>query len=281
MPVNHYENFPVASWVLPGHLRRPIQVIYHFARTADDFADEGELLPQDRLALLNQYRNELDVIGDGGFPALPLFKALQSVIREYELPLKYFSDLLAAFTLDVNKHRYVNFAELRGYCRLSADPVGRLLLHLFGRATAANMQYSDAICSSLQLINFLQDVPLDFAKGRIYLPQDEMQHYGIEEAQIARGTVDDAWQAFYQFQITRTAKLLETGTPLGKYLHGRIGLEIRMIIAAGELILRKLQAVRGDVFHHRPRLKRYDSPRLLIRTLQMVIFRDTPRILSK
>lgn len=281
MPVDHYENFPVASWVLPRHLREPIQIIYQFARTADDFADEGDLSAETRLALLNQYQTELACIAAGQTPQLPLFMALDAVIQQYALPINYFSDLLAAFTLDVSKHRYSDFKELRGYCRLSADPVGRLLLHLFGRATPENLLYSDAICSSLQLINFLQDIPVDYAKGRIYLPQDELHRYGIKEADIASGSVSVAWQSFYQFQLTRTANLLATGLPLGKNLRGRIGLEIRLIIAAGELILKKLRSVRGNVFSHRPKLSRYDSPWLLFRTLQMVRFGDTPRILSK
>lgn len=281
MPVDHYENFPVASWALPRHLREPIQVIYQFARNADDFADEGNLSAETRLALLKQYQAELSRIAAGQIPELPLFKALERVIRQYALPLNYFSDLLAAFTLDVSKHRYQDFNELLGYCRLSADPVGRLLLHLFGRASPENLRYSDAICSSLQIINFLQDVPVDYAKGRIYLPQGELAKYGIKETDIASGLVNDAWRTFYQFQLTRTANLLAIGLPLGKNLHGRIGLEIRLIIAAGELILKKLHSVRGDVFSRRPKLTRYDTPRLLFRTLTMVTFGDTPRILSK
>lgn len=281
MPVDHYENFPVASWALPRHLREPIQIIYQFARNADDFADEGNLSPETRLALLSQYQAELSRIAAGQIAELPLFKSLSRVIRQYALPLHYFSDLLAAFTSDVSKHRYQDFNELMGYCRLSADPVGRLLLHLFDRASPENLRYSDAICSSLQIINFLQDVSVDYTKGRIYLPQDELAEYGVKEMDIASGLVNDAWRTFYQFQLTRTAKLLAIGLPLGKNLHGRIGLEIRLIIAAGELMLKKLHSVRGDVFSHRPKLTRYDTPRLLFRTLTMVTFGDTPRILSK
>ena len=281
MPVDHYENFPVASWALPRHLREPIEIIYQFARSADDFADEGNLSAETRLALLNQYQAELSRIAAGQIPSLPLFKALARVIRQHALPLNYFSDLLAAFTLDVSKRRYQDFNELLGYCRLSADPVGRLLLHLFDRASPENLRYSDAICSSLQIINFLQDVPVDYAKGRIYLPQDELAKHGIKETDIASGVVNEAWRTLYHLQLTRTAKLLATGLPLAKNLHGRIGLEIRLIIAAGELILKKLHSVRGDVFSHRPKLTRYDTPRLLLRTLTMVTFGDTPTILSK
>ena len=281
MPVDHYENFPVASWALPRHLREPIQIIYQFARSADDFADEGNLSAETRLALLTQYQTELSRIASAQTPELPLFRALEAVVRQYALPLNYFSDLLAAFTLDVSKHRYQDFNELLGYCRLSADPVGRLLLHLFDRASPENLRYSDAICSSLQIINFLQDVPIDYAKGRIYLPQDELAQYGIKEADIADGLVNAAWQKFYQFQLTRTANLLAAGSPLGKNLHGRIGLEIRLIIAAGELILKKLGSIRGDIFTQRPKLTRYDTPRLLFRTLTMVTFGDSPTILSK
>ncbi len=252
MPVDHYENFPVASLFLPRRLRRPVELIYAFARQADDFADEGNWPAAERLARLNGFRTELDKIAAGKPADSGLFRDLASVISEHALPLQLFYDLLDAFSQDVVKTRYANFGEVMDYCRRSANPVGRLLLHLYKETDARSIAYSDAICSSLQLINFLQDVAVDFTKGRIYLPQDEMARYGIDETRIHRGDASGLWQPFMQFQIERTRKLLQAGAPLGKILHGRIGLEMRMIIMGGEAILRKLHKHGGDVFQHRP-----------------------------
>ena len=172
MAVDHYENFPVASILLPPALREPVAAIYWFARNADDFADEGDLSPEQRRTLLAEYQAELDAIERDEPTRHPVFVRLRPVIAHYQLPLQLFRDLLDAFIQDIDKTRYVDFAELMDYCRRSADPVGRLLLHLFGAATARNLVRSDAICSALQLINHWQDVGIDAAKGdrgRIYL----------------------------------------------------------------------------------------------------------------
>jgi squalene synthase HpnC len=167
---SHCENFPVASWLLPRRLRRPIAVIYAFARTADDFADEGHYSAAQRLALLNGYGAKLQQLERGEATDDPLFIALADVIARYQLPLQLFYDLLSAFAQDVTKKRYTDFGELLDYCRRSANPVGRLLLHLSGNASAENLQLSDKICSALQLINFYQDLAQDFAENeRIYL----------------------------------------------------------------------------------------------------------------
>ena len=164
MSVGHYENFPVASALLPAPLRHPVSVIYRFARTADDFADEGNLRPAERLALLDGYRAEMRRIEAGEPAASPLFRELRDVITAHRLPFEPFYDLLDAFSQDVTKLRYANFAEVRDYCRRSADPVGRLMLHLYGEIDDENVACSDAICSALQLINFWQDVDTDFRK---------------------------------------------------------------------------------------------------------------------
>src|SRR5258706_5592900 len=185
MSVGHYENFPVASVLLPAALRHPVSVIYRFARTADDFADEGVLAPAERLAYLEGYRAELRRLEAGHPPASSLFRELGEVATAYRLPFAPFYDLLDAFSQDVTKLRYADFAEVADYCRRSADPVGRLMLHLFGAAEPENLSRSDAICSALQLINFWQDVEIDFRKNRVYLPQDEMVRFGVSEAQIA------------------------------------------------------------------------------------------------
>ncbi|MGY1487862.1 squalene synthase HpnC [Methylobacillus pratensis] len=264
----HYENFPVASVLLPKDLRAPVGLIYAFARQADDFADEGELLPKERLALLDGFRSQLDQIRDGVTPDTPLFQALQAMIKERGLPLAPFYDLLSAFSQDVVKARYANFGEVIDYCRRSANPVGRLMLHLYKAATPRNIALSDAICTSLQLINFLQDVEIDYRKDRIYLPLDELQKYKVSEQQIADKNSQGTWALLMEFQVNRTRKLLQSGAPLGLALPGRIGLEMRMIIAGGERILRKLHHVRGDVFNQRPVLKPADWVYMLYRAVR-------------
>jgi squalene synthase HpnC len=266
--VDHYENFPVASWLLPAALRAPVAVIYRFARSADDFADEGDLPAAERLARLDEYRAQLRRIEAGEPPRAPLFVELEDVARRHGLPLPLFHDLLDAFTQDVVKHRYASFAELLDYCRRSADPVGRLLLHLFGAATPANLRDSDAICSGLQLVNFWQDVALDYARGRVYLPQDEMARFGVTEAHVAEGRCDDAWRALVAFQVERTRAMLESGAPLGRRLGGRTGLEIRATVRGGLRILEKLTAARGDVFGQRPVLRWFDWPVILARAVR-------------
>lgn len=252
MAVDHYENFPVASVLLPRKLRRPVELIYAFARQADDFADEGDLPAAERLARLEGFSRELDRIERNEPPQSPLFAALQPVMREHGLPTGLFRDLLSAFSQDVVKTRYADFAEVLDYCRRSANPVGRLLLHLYRKVTPENEILSDRICSSLQLINFWQDVAVDWRKDRVYLPLDEMAEYGVPETQIAREVADERWRALMKFQVQRAQAMMDAGAPLGNRLPGRIGFELRMIVAGGDRILQKLRAVDGDVFRRRP-----------------------------
>ncbi|MGQ0752612.1 MAG: squalene synthase HpnC [Betaproteobacteria bacterium] len=265
MAVNHYENFPVGSLLLPRRFRRPVALIYRFAREADDFADEGDFPAEERLARLAAFGREIGRLEAGQPPALPWFADLGAVMREHGLPADAFRDLLSAFSQDVTKTRYADFGEVLDYCRRSANPVGRLLLHLYGSPTAQNAAHSDAICSSLQLINFLQDIAVDYRKGRIYLPRDEMARFGITEQQLAAADVTGNWQSFMNFQVSRTRELLYSGAPLGRALGGRIGMEMRTIIAGGDRILEKITRVRGDVFRRRPVLRALDWPLMLLR----------------
>ena len=265
--VDHYENFPVASWLLPSQLRAPVRLIYAFARQADDFADEGDDSPQQRLEKLASFNRELDMFERGEPVSVPLFQLLVPVIREHGLPVQLFRDLLSAFVQDVTKTRYEDFGEVMSYCRRSANPVGRLLLHLFRESDPRSLACSDGICSALQLINFLQDIPIDYGKGRIYLPADEMRRYGISEAQIAAGDTSSGWAPFMRFQIERARRMLEAGAPLGRVLKGRIGLELRTIVLGGEQILKRLHLSDGDVFRHRPVLDKRDWFQMLARAL--------------
>ena len=267
----HYENFPVASIVLPKHLREPIALIYTFARQADDFADEGLHKPAWRLAKLQGFKDELDLIQNNGRTKSPFFAELSKIIHQYELPLAPFYDLLDAFSQDVTKARYANFFELLDYCRRSANPIGALLLHLFGKATPENLIYSNKICTALQLINFYQDVAIDFEnefhKSRIYLCQDEMKQFGVTEALIASQHVNKHWEEFMLFNLERAEIMLPEGKPLGNVLPGRIGLEMRVIINGGERVIYKLKNVRGDIYKHRPTLQAWDWPVILLKAL--------------
>ena len=268
MAVDHYENFPVASVLLPARLRRPVALIYRFAREADDFADEGDAPPEVRLHQLRSFDLELDRIEAGEPPHTPWFNDLAGAIREYGLPLGAFRDLLSAFSQDVTKSRYANYAEVLDYCTRSANPVGRLLLVLYRSSAPPQLVWSDAICSSLQLINFLQDVAIDWRKDRVYLPQDEMLRFDLAEDQIARGDAGGRWKEFMAFQIDRARSLLFSGAPLGQVLKGRVGLEMRLIIEGGARILEKIEHVQGDVFRHRPVLRPLDWPVMVARALK-------------
>jgi phytoene synthase len=260
--VGHYENFPVASLLLPAPLRHPVEVIYRFARSADDFADEGNDPAEIRLQKLQRYRDELDA------PRQPLFHDIQKVVREHELPLELLRDLLDAFAQDVTKKRYASHAEVLDYCRRSANPVGRLLLHLFKRTTDSNLRQSDAICSALQLVNFWQDVDLDYTRdNRVYLPQDDMARFGVTERHLQEKRCDDAWRALLAFQVRRTRELMASGAPLGRALPGRVGLEIRATIQGGLKILDKIERNGYDVFRRRPVLSAFDWPLLLIKAV--------------
>ena len=267
MAVDHYENFPVASLLLPKALRAPIEIIYRFARTADDFADEGDHPDDVRLARLNGYRTELDRIATGKTPEGPLFRDVAEIVREHGLPLSLFQDLLSAFSQDVTRKRYNDFADLADYCRRSANPVGRLLLHLFKRTSEQDLAGSDAVCTALQLINFWQDVDIDFAKGRIYLPQDEMARHGVSERHIAEQRCDAAWVSLMRFQTERSRRLILQGQPMARSLPGRVGLEIRATIQGGLRILEKIERADYDVFRRRPVLKPFDWPLLLVRSV--------------
>ncbi|HXU94003.1 MAG TPA: squalene synthase HpnC [Gallionella sp.] len=256
--VEHYENFPVASVLMPKRLRKPVAAIYHFARAADDIADEGELSGEERLKQLDEFRAELRRIEANEVPQTALFENLAAEIREHGLPMQPLYDLLDAFSQDVVKKRYANFDELLDYCRRSANPVGNLLLHLYGEATEVNIKYSDAICTALQLINFWQDVAKDWAIARVYLPQDDLAAHQVSESQIAQGIADDNWRALMRFEVKRAREMMLYGKPLGTILTGRIGLEMRMIIAGGLRILDKLDAADYDMFNRRPVLKPHD-----------------------
>ncbi len=265
---DHYENFPVASLLLPAPLRPAVAAIYAFARSADDFADEGDLPAEERLRLLNEYRAELDRIERDEPSGHPIFLRLRPHIERHRLPLTLFRDLLDAFAQDVVKDRYADFGELMDYCQRSANPVGRLLLHLFDAATPDNLQRSDAICSALQLINHWQDVGIDIGKGprgRIYLPQEDLRRFTVTERNLGRRPATADFRRLMAFEVERARALMLSGASLGSDLPGRIGVEIRAIVAGGLRILDKIEAVGYDVLSRRPVLGPFDWPRIFLR----------------
>jgi len=268
VPVGHYENFPVASLFLPARLREPVEVIYRFARTADDFADEGVLPSRIRLEKLSVYRAHLVTIASGQMPDDALFRDVARIVSKHELPLHLFQDLLDAFCQDVVKKRYANYAEVLDYCRRSANPVGRLLLHLFKRTAERDLAASDAICTALQLTNFWQDVDVDYVSdNRVYLPLDDMRRFGVTELHLIEKTCDNAWKALMKFQVDRARELMLSGAALGRELPGRIGLEIRATVQGGLTILEKIERAGYDVFRKRPVLRSLDWPRLLLKAV--------------
>jgi squalene synthase HpnC len=265
--VAHYENFPVASLLVPRALRPAVVAIYRFARAADDAADEGDAAPADRLAELARFERALDGIAAGAAQEESLFADLGAAVARHALPIPLLRDLLDAFRQDVVTHRYPTRAALFDYCRRSANPIGRLLLHLYHAATPANLERSDAICTGLQLVNFWQDVALDWPKGRVYLPHEDLVRFGVDERQIAAGRCDANWRALMAFETAGTRTLLEAGRPLVRQLPWRLGLELSGVLAGGHRILDGIDAAGGDVFRRRPRLGRGDWALVAIRAL--------------
>jgi squalene synthase HpnC len=274
LPVDHYENFPVASWLIPAGARAPIEAIYAFARGADDIADEGDSTDSQRLEGLENYLRALDAIEAGATPGEPPFTRIAAAIREFALPVPLLRDLIDAFKQDVVKKRYATFDDLLDYSRRSANPVGRLVLHVFEKTGDAGpppsrerVLMSDRICSALQFINFWQDVALDWSKGRVYIPQEDLERFGVSERQIGEQRADDKWRALMAFECARARAMLLEGAPLGRALPGRFGIEIRATIMGGKAIADKIDAVAGDVFRNRPVLRPLDWLKILVRAL--------------
>lgn len=267
MSVGHYENFPVASALLPARHRRAVVAIYRFARAADDIADEGDASAPERLAALDRFQQALDAIERGYATHTPPFSELAAAIDTHRLPIRLFRDLLSAFAQDVEVGRYPTFADVADYCRRSANPVGRLLLALYGVDDETSGRQSDAICTALQLANFWQDVAIDWRKGRVYLPLEDLARFGVDLTQIAEGVCDARWSRLMRFEIARTSALFDEGAALPRRLPWRAGIELRAVIAGGRRILQRIDRVDGDVFTRRPVLTGRDWLVVACRTL--------------
>ena len=270
--VDHYENFPVASFLCPPALRPAITAIYWFARTSDDLADEGDALPAERLADLAAYRADLQacVAGKPVSNRWPqVFNHLQPVIAQFALPIDLLTDLLSAFEQDVLKTRYTSQTELLDYCRRSANPVGRLLLHLYKVTDAESLAQSDCICTALQLINFWQDLGVDITRGRIYLPLDSFAQHGVDEAQLLRLEVNPSTTALVAANVAWAKALMLRGSPLVKKLPGRAGWELRLVVQGGLRIVEKIERLGFATLRQRPKLNGWDGAVMLWRAMRM------------
>lgn len=275
--VDHYENFPVASWLCPPELRPAVVALYHFARTADDLADEGDGSAGERLAQLGAYRLALERCLSGQPDASDwprVFGPLAVVVQRHALPGLLLHDLISAFEQDVRhtatEHVYADTSELLAYCRLSANPVGRLMLHLYGISDTTSLDQSDAVCSALQLINFWQDVSVDHARGRHYLPADALARHGLALADFAgpgEPTVEARCQALLADLCGQAQALMLRGAPLARRIPGRAGWELRLVVQGGLRILEKTAAIGYRSWLQRPTVGKADVPLLFWRAL--------------
>lgn len=262
----HYENFPTAARLLARQHRLATAAIYAFARSADDIADEGSLMAQQRHTRLDHYARQLTGIQAGEEPTEPIFVALADTIRRYQLPIKPFSKLLQAFRQDIDTTRYASFDELAAYCDHSANPVGELILRIHGLWHETNAAYSNSICTALQLINFIQDLDADvIQRDRIYIPLDELHQYQVDETDLAQHRSSDKLCALIDFQLRRARRLLHGGIPLLASCPYRLRLILKITVFSAECMLQKLQQ-RNDVFT-RPTLQGRDLGRIVLRSL--------------
>ena len=277
-PISHYENFPVASWLCPARLRAPIAAIYHFARTADDLADEGEASPAERLQALAAYRQALTAAcAAAPMPPEPrwawVFGPLQQAIQQHQLPPQLLHDLLDAFVQDVEKTRdgagYADQAELLAYCARSANPVGRLLLHLYAVTDAQALQQSDLICTALQLLNFWQDLSVDLPRGRYYLPAADCARHGVTQAELLARHIQPNTALLIAEQVSLARAAMQNGLPLVHRVPGRAGWELRLVVQGGLRILERIEALQFGTLQTRPTLRRRDLALMLWRAIWM------------
>jgi len=258
----HYENFPTASYLVPRDKRDALAAVYAFARYADDIADEPGV--EGRLEKLAEWRAQL-VGCYAGRVNHPVFRALQDSAERFSLSQENLENLLRAFESDVKVHRHSNFASLLAYCTCSANPVGRLVLELFGHRDPHLFELSDNVCTALQLTNFWQDVAVDFSRDRMYLPQEDMARFGYTPDDVRAGRADERWRGLLAFEIGRTRELFERGRTLPEEVRPELRVQLRLTWLSGTSILAKIEAVAYDVFHRRPSLSRWDFLRLYFR----------------
>jgi squalene synthase HpnC len=262
----HYENFPVASLFLPGEKRPYIQAIYAFSRTADDFADELERSAKERLDALENWEEQLRQCYDG-HAEHPVFIALRETVRDLDIPIEPLKNLLAAFKRDVTQNRYETFDDVLSYCSCSANPVGRLVLMIFGYRDEQFFQRSDKICTALQLTNFWQDVAIDKKKDRLYIPLEDMKKFDYSLDSWNNEILDGQFRDLMKFQVERTRTLFYAGAELPSMVERDLQLELKLVWFGGLSILRKLDKVKYNVFRRRPSLTTLDKAIILLRGL--------------
>ena len=270
--VDHYENFPVASVLCPRRLRPAVVAIYTYARCADDIADEGPAGPVERLAALAEYRRDLRAVAAGRAPSAHwphVFQPLRRVIGAYGLPVDLLEDLLSAFEQDVSKHFYEDRQELLDYCRRSANPIGRLMLHLYGVQRGQALQQSDAICTALQLANFWQDLGIDVARGRLYVPIADCKRHHVDPDELRRGHRPHGARALVAEMAGWSRETMLRGAPLARTVPGAPGWELRLVVQGGLRILDKVAHLGDGVLERRPVLRPWDAPIMLWRALWM------------
>ena len=267
MARSHYENFPVASMVIPRERRPYVAAIYAFARTADDFADEGDLPPHERLRRLEEWGEQLRRCYEGETTG-PIFVALGETASRTGLPREPLDALLQAFRMDVTTRRFIRFEDVLYYCRYSANPIGYLVLHLFGEVSGRTVPLSDAICTGLQLANFWQDLSVDWKKGRLYVPLEDLDRFGYTESELAQGIVDERFRRMLAFEVERAREYLLNGIPLLDLVSSaRLRFELSLTIRGGLAILEAVRAIGYDVIHRRPSLSTMHKAGILLRTL--------------
>ena len=261
----HYENFPVASRLLPAPMRPHVAALYAFARTADDFADEGRRPAEERRRLLDDWENRLHACVETAEcdPADQIFLAVGATIRACNLPVGLFEDLLSAFRQDITTQRYQTWDGVLDYCRRSANPVGRLVLRIAGHADARLDESSDALCTALQLTNFWQDVGRDWERDRLYVPLEDVGACQAEVRDLADRNLTDAWRCALQRVARRTRELFRGGRAVCDGVGGRLRCELRITWLGGVRILDRLERNNFDVFASRPELTMADVPSLL------------------
>ena len=274
MAQGHYENFPVASRLLPALVRPHIAAVYAFARYADDFADEGDREPHERLRLLDDWLRRLHDTTAGAPLATAhedrdlVFAALGHTIRVCQLPVTLFEDLLSAFRQDVTVHRYRTWDELLDYCRRSANPIGRLVLRIAGYSGPESEKAADHVCSALQIANFLQDFEQDWRRDRLYVPAEVFEAYGARELDLGRDTLPSPWREALTEVGRRTRGLFEAGRGVCDAVRGRLKLELRMTWLGGSRILDRLEQTGYDPVMNRPTLGPADYAPILWKTLR-------------
>lgn len=253
---SHYENFPI-GWFIPKAARKYVYAVYAFARTADDFSDE-ESFEGARLEKLQEYEALLDRALEGKADD-PVFIAVAETVEKTDVPARLLKDLLTAFRLDVTKKRYRNFGELESYCVYSANPIGRIVLLLFGFDDPKLLGLSDRICTGIQLVNHWQDIAIDLSRGRVYLPEEDLKRFGYSYEDLQSCKINDAFRDLMRFQIARTRSLFFEGKPLLSALgkrERRLRWQISLMWRGPMKILDKIEAVDFDVFQKRPTLSK-------------------------